>query len=99
MYVGQSTIGGVKTRHLALSNRGVEWQIWIGVEDNLPRLVVATYLDDASEPSYTVEFLDWKLNEPVGAEAFVFDNASKAVKVEFRNPMSDRRAAAAPAAR
>lgn len=93
IYVGQSAIGGVKTKHIALSNKGVEWQVWIGSDDNLPRLVVATYLDDASEPSYTVEFMDWKLNEPVEPEAFTFGNASQAAKVEFRNPMSDRRRA------
>jgi len=86
VYVGQSTIGGVKTDHLAFSNKGVEWQIWIGVQDHLPRLVDATYLDDASEPSYTVEFSDWKLNEPVKAEQFIFKDKSKAVKVEFRKP-------------
>lgn len=86
VYVGQSTIAGVKTEHLAFSNNGVEWQIWIGVKDHLPRLVDATYLDDASEPSYTVEFSDWKLNEPVNAGQFVFKNISKAVKVEFRKP-------------
>ena len=86
VYVGQSTIAGVKTDHLAFSNKGVQWQIWVGVKDFLPRLVDATYFDDASEPSYTVEFSDWKLNEPVKAEQFIFENKSKAVKVEFRKP-------------
>ncbi|MEI8349966.1 MAG: DUF2092 domain-containing protein [Candidatus Omnitrophota bacterium] len=86
VYVGQSVIDGVKTDHLAFSNKGVQWQIWVGVQDHLPRLVDATYLDDASEPSYTVEFSDWKLNEPVEAGQFIFKNKSKAVKVEFRKP-------------
>lgn len=86
LYVGQSIIGGIKTKHLAFSNKGVDWQVWIGETDHLPRLVVATYLDDASEPSYTVEFKDWKLNEPVAAGEFVFNNATKATQVEFRDP-------------
>ena len=86
LYVGQSTIGGVKTSHLAFSNKDVDWQIWIGETDHLPRLVVATYLDDASEPSYTVEFKNWKLNEPVEAAEFVFNNATKAAQIEFRDP-------------
>ncbi len=95
IYIGQSIIkplavpGGVKTNHLAFSNKGVEWQVWIGVEDHLPRLVCATYLDDAGEPSYTVEFGDWKLNEPVTAETFVFKNVSNAVQVEFRDPIAE----------
>lgn len=91
LYVGQSDMGGVKTNHLAFSNKGVEWQVWIGVEDKLPRLVVATYLDEASEPSYTTEFLDWKVDAPVSADTFSFKNASNAAKVEFRNPMLKRR--------
>ena len=86
LYVGQSVIGGVKTRHLAFSNKGVDWQIWIGEADHLPRLVVATYLDDASEPSYTVKFKDWVLNEPVDAKEFVFSNITNAAQVEFRDP-------------
>jgi len=85
-YVGESTIGGVNTKHLAFSNKGVDWQIWISEKDHLPLLVVATYLDDASEPSYTVEFKNWKLNEPVDAKEFIFDNTTKAVQVEFRDP-------------
>jgi hypothetical protein len=91
-YIGQSTIkplsgsGSVKADHLVFSNKGVEWQIWIATVDHLPLLVCATYLDEASEPSYTVEFGDWKIDEPVNADAFIFKNVSNAAKVEFRNP-------------
>ena len=97
LYIGQSAIkplsgtGSVKTDHLVFSNKGVQWQIWIDAVDHLPRLVCATYLDDASEPSYTVEFGDWKINEPVSADVFVFKNASSAAKIEFRNPMRQGR--------
>ena len=97
LYIGQSTLrplsgqGSVKTNHLVFSNKGVQWQIWIDAGDHLPRLVVATYLDDASEPSYSVEFGDWKIDEPVSADAFIFKNVSNAAKVEFRNPIEQGR--------
>lgn len=91
VYVGRSTVGGVKTDHLFFSNKGVDWQIWIGADDHLPRLVYANYMDDIGEPSYTVGFLNWKLNEPVPPGTFVFQNTSKAAKVEFRNPMQQGR--------
>jgi len=91
VYVGQSVIGGVKTDHLVFANKGVEWQIWIGTEDHLPRLVYANYFDDISEPSYTVGFLNWKINEPVPPETFMFQNTSQATKVDFRNPMQQGR--------
>jgi len=86
IYAGQSYIGGVKTYHLVFSHEDVEWQIWIGVDNNLPSLTVATYLDDASEPSYTTEFKEWKLNEPIDESIFVFKNTTKAEKVAYKNP-------------
>jgi hypothetical protein len=97
VYVGQSTLrplsgtGSAKADHLAFSHQGVEWQIWIDAESHLPRLVCATYLDNAGEPSYTVEFGDWKINEIVSPGTFTFQNTSKATKVEFRNPMQQGR--------
>ena len=96
-YVGQSTLRplsggeGVKTDHLVFSHEGVEWQIWIDTEDRLPRMVCATYLDNVGEPSYTVEFGDWKLDEPVSPETFLFQDTSQAEQVEFRNPMQQGR--------
>ncbi len=86
IYVGRSDIGGVKTDHLVFSHEEVEWQIWIGVENNLPIMTVATYLDDASEPSYTTEFSEWKLNDPVDKAIFDFQNMTKAEKTEYKNP-------------
>jgi hypothetical protein len=86
VFIGRSAIAGVKVDHLAFTNEGVEWQIWVGEEDHLPRLVSARYFDDAGEPDYTVEFFNWKLNEPVTDADFVFKNASGADKVEFRKP-------------
>jgi len=86
IYVGRSIIDGVKTDHLAFSCKGVEWQIWIGIEDYLPRLVNATYLDDVAEPSYTVEFSDWQLNIPAAPETFKYQNTSEAAQVEFKKP-------------
>ncbi len=93
VYVGQSTFrplsgaGSVVTDHLVFTHKGVEWQIWIDSGDHLPRMVCATYFDRTGEPSYTVEFGDWKIDETIPPETFIYKNASKAVKVEFRNPM------------
>lgn len=86
LFVGRSAIAGVKTDHLAFSNEGVEWQIWVAEEDHLPRLVNARYFEDAGEPDYTIEFFNWKLNEPVSDADFVFQNTSAAAKVDFRKP-------------
>jgi hypothetical protein len=35
-FVGTSTVGGVKTDHLAFAGGGLEWEIWIGADDQSP---------------------------------------------------------------
>jgi hypothetical protein len=50
-------------------------------------MVCATYLDDPSEPSYIVEFKDWKLNESAAPSAFTFTNTTGASEIEFRDPV------------
>jgi hypothetical protein len=105
IYVGQSVIrpltgtGSVKTDHLVFMNKEVEWQIWIDAGDHLPRLVVATYLDEINEPSYSVEFGDWKIDEPVNADTFEFKNTTNAAKVEFKKPEQFNRGIAGSSAR
>lgn len=97
LYVGQSDLRAlsgseaVKVDHLVISNKNVEWQIWIDTLDHLPRVVCATYLDAVNEPSYMVEFGSWKLDEPVSAETFSFNNTTNASKVEFRYPSQGKR--------
>ncbi len=97
VYVGQSILRplsgseGITTDHLIFSNKGVEWQIWIDIADHLPRMVCATYLNNLGEPSYTVEFGDWKLDEAVSPETFTYKNTTEAKKVAFRNPMQQGR--------
>lgn len=88
VYVGQSTVGRERKKadHLVFSNDGVEWQIWIDAATYLPVMVSATYLDDPREPSYGVEFFNWKLGGPVDDGIFAFRNKTGAQKVEFRHP-------------
>lgn len=94
VYVGETTLATGKTKHLAFINKNVEWQIWIGADDHLPRFVNATYLDDTAEPSYAVEFFDWKIGETVPDGTFTFKNASQAAKVDFKSPKVSEEAAA-----
>lgn len=104
VYVGQSVLRplsgaeGVMTDHLVFTHESVEWQIWIDTKDRLPRMVCATYLDREGEPSYTVEFGDWKIDEAVSPGTFIYKNTTEAVKVEFRNPMQQGRGIASGAA-
>jgi hypothetical protein len=74
-YVGRSiAIGGVAA------------EIWIGVDDHLHRLVWAVYANEPAHARYQTEFSNWKLGEPVPADAFVSEKAAKATRIEFAPP-------------
>ncbi|MDM0011668.1 DUF2092 domain-containing protein [Variovorax sp. J22P168] len=83
-WVGQSTVGGVKTEHLAFTAPGLDWEVWIGSADRLPRLMVISYRTGDRQPTFTAEFSDWKLDAPVPAKTFVAAIPPGAVKLDFK---------------
>lgn len=50
---------------------GVDFQIWIGREDDLPHRVVITNTEDEAQPQY-VASLDWTPSPQIEADRFVF---------------------------
>jgi hypothetical protein len=84
LLVGQSTVGGVKANHLAFTATAIDWEIWIGAADNLPRLMVISYRFPERERTFTVEFSDWKLNAPVPAKTFSATIPAGAKKLEAK---------------
>ena len=86
LYVGRSTVDGVKTDHLAFRGPGVDWEIWIGAEDKLPRLVQAKYVDLGKAPTITTRFSDWNLNAQIPAATFTLEKAAGAQQIEFVRP-------------
>jgi hypothetical protein len=84
LWVGQSTIGGVKTDHLAFTAKGLDWEIWIGTTDKLPRQMIVCYRSGERQPTFTVELSDWKLSAPVPPQTFNPKIPKGAVKIEFK---------------
>lgn len=82
LYVGESTIDGVKTEHLALTSHGMDWELWIGAEDKLPRLVQVKHVDIEKVPTVTTRFFDWKLNPIIPEARFTFAGAGDAQRIE-----------------
>ncbi|MET0544009.1 MAG: DUF2092 domain-containing protein, partial [Variovorax sp.] len=70
LWVGQSTVGGVATDHLAFTAEGLDWEIWIGARDKLPRLMVVSYRSGPRQPTFTVELSGWKLDAAVPPKTF-----------------------------
>jgi len=82
-YEGPATeIDGDPVRHLVFSTPGVDWQLWVDPDTDLPRLFVATYVDEPGQPHFVVGFEDWEIDEKPDAGDFVLDPPSDAVKIE-----------------
>lgn len=84
MWVGGSKIDGVETDHLAFIAKDVDWEIWIGTGDKLPRLTVVAYREGRRQPTFTVAFSDWKLDAPVAADTFDAPIPKDATKLDFK---------------
>ncbi len=82
-------VGGTETNIVSLSSKDTHLQIWIGVDDKLPRLVWATPVNRPKEPRHMVEFSDWKLTGEVGtAEAFAPRTSESTKQIPFARPES-----------
>lgn len=84
--VGLSTIDGVQTRHLAVHGKAIDWEIWIGAKDHLPRMVTLTDVAEARKPTHTVQLSDWAVDEALPDGAFAFRAPPDAVEIPFRDP-------------
>jgi hypothetical protein len=90
LYVGQSTVGGVKADHLAFTATEIDWEVWIGAADMLPRLMVISYRFPDGQRTFTVEFSDWKLNAPIPARTFSATIPAGAKKLETKPEVPPR---------
>ncbi len=86
-YIGQSrVVGGTTTDMVAIVNNWVFEQIWIGVDDQLPREVRAVFLADPSGLRHQIEFSNWQLDAAVPADAFASTSAAAAMRMPFARP-------------
>jgi hypothetical protein len=85
--IGKShVVGGVETDIVAIATKDIQAQIWIGSHDRLPRLVWLNPAGTLDKPRSVIEFSNWKLGAPLGAESFRSEAAAKAGKIKFAKP-------------
>jgi hypothetical protein len=97
-YIGQSkVIGGTTTDMVAYIDHGVFIQAWIGVEDKLPRLLHAIYLEDPERLRHTLLLSDWQLDPAVPADTFTSAKAASANPMPFAHPHPEASPGAEPA--
>jgi hypothetical protein len=86
-YIGPSgVVGGVKTDMVAWANKDVFLQIWIGVDDKLPRRVRAIYAADSLQLRNELELSNWQLDAAIAPDAFASQKAQAAQRISFANP-------------
>jgi hypothetical protein len=85
--VGQShVVGDTITDMVAITNGNVQAEIWIGVNDGLPRMIRAVYPRDPMHARYEVQFTNWRLNPVLRDADFTSAQAAKAPRMQFARP-------------
>jgi len=85
--VGEETVNGVATDHVALRGDTADVQIWIArTGDPLPQRLVITYRAAAGQPQYEASFSAWNLAPEVPDSAFTFTPAEGAQEIPFLVP-------------
>jgi hypothetical protein len=82
-YLGQATASGVMCHRLALAGKVADTELWVGVNDQLPRRLIATVKDRPGKPQLKVEFSDWNLAAKVTAKDFAFVPPQGAQKISM----------------
>lgn len=86
-YIGQSSVvGGTTTDMVGYANDGVFVQVWIGVEDKLPRMVRAVYRNDPSQLRHQLEVSNWRIDPTVAADVFTSSKTAAAMRIKFARP-------------
>ena len=86
-YIGASGIvGGTKTDMVAWASSEVFFQIWIGVDDKLPRRFRAVYRRDPFALDNEMELSNWQLDGALAPDAFASQKAQSAKRIAFASP-------------
>lgn len=79
--VGESTIDGVASDHLAFRQANVDWQLWVeqGARP-LPRKILITTRYEVGDPQYQA-ILHWNLKPKINSSTFVFAPPKDATEI------------------
>jgi len=82
---GTAQVDGTTCRHLAFTEEGADWQLWIeeGAKP-LPRRIAVTYKKVEGAPRVVTSMSDWNLSPAIPAGEFVFVPPAGAVKVDWK---------------
>jgi len=83
-YIGLEPIGSVRAHHLAITEKDVDWQIWIADGPTpVPIRYVITTKDLPGRPQFTAELKNWRSDPTLSDEQFAFKAPADAKRMEF----------------
>jgi hypothetical protein len=71
---------------VAITNGNVQAEVWIGINDGLPRMIRAVYPKDPTQSRYEIQFSNWHLNPVVKDTDFTSTSALHAPRMDFARP-------------
>jgi len=75
-------LGGAECYHLGLKGKDADAELWIGVSDQLPYKLVATF-HRKGNPQMQIKFSSWNLKATAGPNDFTFSPPKGAMKIEM----------------
>ena len=85
--VGEETVNGVATDHVALRGDTADIQLWIArAGDPLPQRLVITYRTAEGQPQFEAMLSSWNFTPDVPDSAFTFTPAAGAREIPFLVP-------------
>lgn len=81
-----AVVGGVKTDMVVWANDDVFLQIWIGVDDKLPRRIRAQFSADPKRLRHDLELSNWQVDGAIPAETFDTTKARAGMPMAFAAP-------------
>jgi hypothetical protein len=86
-YIGLERIDGQMAHHIAVTEKDVDWQIWIADgEQAVPLRYVITSKDMPSQPEFTIRMSNWEPNVQITPDMFKFTPPAGAKKIDFMPP-------------
>lgn len=85
--VGEHSVNGIRSHHLAFTQETIDWQIWVEVGPRpVPRKLVITYREEPGSPQYIAELSEWNFEPRLSEHYFTFHPPDGADEIEFLPP-------------
>jgi len=75
-------LGGTLCHRLSLSGPQADAELWVGVADNLPKRLVATFRTEG-QPQVRIRFRSWEIDPAVAPETFTFNPPAGSARIEM----------------